>query len=92
MELIELFSSKEVIKSFSLWVNNYPLSYHPLDMKRFEEFVVTLFVNNESLDYKNLEYFLKQNHNFSDSDFGYFSSRIRNGLSLLESYKSEENK
>ena len=88
MQLDELFESQNAKKSFELWINNYPKSYHPLDMKRFEKFIVSLFVNNETIDYKKFEYFLKTEKKFNENDCEYFSSRIREGLSILQSYKN----
>jgi len=86
MENLKLFKNSVVSKSFMLWINNYPLSYHSLDMKRFEKFVIALFINNEEIPDNEFGHYLMEKCNFSSKDVEYFKERISNSLSLLNTY------
>lgn len=45
------FKSEKVNAAFSIWMNNSPESFHPSDMERWTEFVLTLLDENEELQY-----------------------------------------
>lgn len=34
-----IHNKRPIIQSFDIWINNYPESFHPLDMQRFYTFV-----------------------------------------------------
>jgi hypothetical protein len=46
------FKSEETDRLFMRWLNENPYSWHPLDMERFHEFLLSLLKNNEELTEK----------------------------------------
>ncbi len=45
----DYFNNPETNKLFHSWICNYPESFHPLDMNRFYDFILSLFSTNEEL-------------------------------------------
>lgn len=68
----------ELTKAFEFWITQYPESYHPLDERRFYNFVEQAAVSTEHVD----EEWITQRarnyeHNLSDSQLKEFGSRLR---------------
>lgn len=45
----EYFKSSENNRLLHVWLSSFPESYHPLDMNRFYNFILSLFTTNEEL-------------------------------------------
>ncbi len=49
------FKSEEANKNFNFWINQYPESFHPLDLQRFTNMVISILDNDENLEYTHLQ-------------------------------------
>lgn len=49
------FKSAEANKNFNYWINNDHESFHPLDVQRFTNMVISVLDNNENLEYLHIE-------------------------------------
>ena len=49
------FKSEEANKNFNYWINGDPESFHPLDVQRFTNMVISVLDNGEQLEYFHIE-------------------------------------
>lgn len=90
---IVYFENNEVNQHFLYWLKNYPLSFHPLDINRWNSFVLSALGNQEVVDYSILR---KGFHDFNhhDEDDRYIDIYMNNYSSMKDLYNllSMENK
>lgn len=84
----EEYSIEEIIpKSFpklQTWLGFYPLSHHPNDEHRWYDFLIALLENNESVGSSVLSEYIKEKHQWSDSDLFDLELRFESQMDLLE--------
>ena len=68
------------------WLNNFPLSGHPLDEKRWFDFVIALHRNKEYLPITDFEKYIEEEYEWDSSDVEEFSLKLESQLELLEYY------
>ena len=68
------------------WLGGFPLSRHPLDEKRWYDFVIALHQNKEQLSSEIFENYIRENYNWDENDIEEFSSNLVSQLDLLEYY------
>lgn len=86
----EDYTLSEIIpKSYPVletWLNNFPLSGHPLDEERWFDFVISLHENNETLPVSDFETFLFDEQGWDGLDIDVFSLKLTSQLELLAYY------
>lgn len=87
-ENTEDYSIEEIIpKSFpklQTWLSFYPLSHHPNDEHRWYDFLIALLDNNERVSSSVLSEYIKEKHQWSDSDLFDLELRFESQMDLLE--------
>lgn len=91
-ENTEDFNIEEVIPySFSklnTWLSNFPLSGHPLDERRWYDFVISLHKNNEDLSIDVFKKYLQEKYNWEEDVVESFALKLESQLDLLDYYDS----
>ena len=68
-------------ETFLVWINNFPDSFHPLDIKRFYRFVKTILRYSRKNKWKEFEYFknriLEIKPKFSEENIEYFYRKMQ---------------
>lgn len=86
----ENYTLSEIIpKSYPVletWLNNNPLSGHPLDEERWFDFVISLHENKEILPISDFETFLFDEQGWDGLDIDEFSLKLTSQLDLLVYY------
>lgn len=86
----EDYTIQEIIpKSFgklNQWLNGYPLSFHPSDINRWYDFVISLHKTGEILSLDILGQYVKERCGWSEEDITKMELRLESQLSLLEYY------
>jgi hypothetical protein len=83
---------KPIQYSFEIWMNNYPESYHPLDMKRFYRFVHTVKrysrkpITEGWLRDEILKYQKTHKNKLDDDKINYYCSLFRDLIDFCDSY------
>lgn len=54
MKEYNYFKSSDANHKFSFWLAQFPESFHPLDVERFNEMVLSVLDNNEHLEYSHI--------------------------------------
>ncbi len=89
-ENTEDYSIEEVIPySFSklnTWLSNYPLSGHPLDERRWYDFVISLHENNENLSIDVFKKYIQEKYNWEEDVVESFALKLESQLDLLDYY------
>lgn len=71
--------------AFIIWMNNFPDSFHPLDMERFYVFVKTV-ARYRNMKWRNYEYFKQQilarKPHFTEKDIDYLYDLMQNCLNF----------
>lgn len=84
---------EDIPKSFEkldLWLKGYPLSCHPVDEKRWFDFIVALVKNGEDLSVSTFEeYIAETQSSWKKSDIERFSENMEYGRRLLKYYVDE---
>ena len=90
VENSEDYTIQEIIptsyNALNAWLSAYPLSGHPLDTKRWYEFVVSLYRSGEELSLDDFEKYIKENYNWEDKVLRAFSIKLESELELLSYY------
>jgi hypothetical protein len=82
--LEEIISSELARKHFVHFLNNHPLSMHPLDIERLDKFIcVASSYSRKALDLNLLYRYLRELVGWSAKDSGWCIDRIRIGLDVL---------
>jgi hypothetical protein len=50
MDVVNYFNNEACNLKFSMWISNFPESFHPSDLDRFTDMVIALLDNNEELE------------------------------------------
>lgn len=86
----EDYTIQEIIpRSFNRldsWLNGYPLSFHPSDINRWYDFVISLHKTGEFLSLDILGQYVKERCGWSEEDITKMELRLESQLSLLEYY------
>lgn len=94
-ETTEDYTIEDIIplsfETLNYWLNAYPLSRHPLDEKRWYQFVIALHENNEHLPIQDFEYYVREKYGWNDEDIETFSLKLESELQLLEYYDTYRN-
>ncbi len=89
-ENTEEYTIDEVIPhSFSklnTWLSNYPLSGHPLDERRWYDFVISLHENNENLSIGDFKKYIQEKYNWKEDVVEFFALKLESQLDLLKYY------
>lgn len=90
VENSEDYTIQEIIpttfKALNSWLSAYPLSGHPLDVRRWYDFVVTLHTSGEELSLDDFEKYIKENYNWEEEILSKFSIKLESELELLRYY------
>lgn len=93
-ENTEDYSIKDIIplsyQSLNTWLEAYPLSGHPLDTKRWYDFVVKLHLSGEHLPLSDFEKYIEETYNWNENDILRFSLKLESHLELLEYYDNNK--
>ena len=68
------------------WLSNFPLSGHPLDVERWNAFVVALHTSNEQLSLSVFERYIQEKYGWEEDVIEQFSLKLESQLELLEYY------
>lgn len=89
-ETSEDYSIENVIpKSYSAlkhWLDGFPLSGHPYDLKRWYNFVISLHRNGEQLSLDTFGKYLKEACKWDDDTIDEYELKLESHLDLLEYY------
>lgn len=77
-------------QSLNKWLNAYPLSGHPLDTKRWYDFVIQLHLSEEHLAIGDFEKYIEEAYGWDEDDISRFSSKLESHLELLEYYDTNK--
>lgn len=83
------FDLKDIIKApktrarFQFYLNQFPTSYHPLDIKRLDNFICALHRFNAYVNLEYLQSYLTIDLNWKEEDAEWCTKRISTGLSVL---------
>lgn len=77
-------------QSLNTWLNAHPLSGHPLDTKRWYDFVVKLHLSGEHLPLSDFKKYIEEAYNWSEDDISRFSLKLESHLELLEYYDNNK--
>lgn len=70
----------------NVWLNNYPLSWHPSDERRWFDFLIALVMNNETLGVEDLSKYIKEKYNWDESDLLDVELKYEGQMRLLRYY------
>lgn len=73
-------------KTLEIWLDNFPLSGHPLDEQRWFDFVIALHKNNETISISDFEKYLEEEQGWDGIDIEEFSLKLISQLELLAYY------
>lgn len=85
---IENVLDKETFEKLDLWINAWPLSFHPNDMQRWYDFVISLHRSKSSLSISMFEEWLREKKEWDESNINIFSSKLDDELELLDRYNT----
>lgn len=89
-ETSEEYSIEDIIPksypSLRLWLDGYPLSGHPNDLKRWYDFVISLHRNEERLSLDIFGKYLKETSKWDDDTIDNMELKLESHLDLLEYY------
>ena len=82
--LSDIITGKKTREFFQRYLNHFPTSYHPLDVKRLDTFICALSQFGSSIDYELLNRYLQEELNWDDEDSNWCINRISTGCNILE--------
>lgn len=86
----EDYTIQEIIpKSYeklNTWLEAFPLSGHPLDERRWFDFLIALRKNRETLSIDDFSKYIQENYNWSKKDIERFGLKYEEQVELLEYY------
>lgn len=86
----EDYTIQEIIpKSYeklNTWLEAFPLSGHPLDERRWFDFLIALRKNRETLSIDDFSKYIQENYNWSKKDIERFEFKYEEQINLLEYY------
>lgn len=86
----EDYTIQEIIpKSYeklNTWLEAFPLSGHPLDERRWFDFLIALRKNRETLSIDDFSKYIQENYNWSKKDIERFVFKYEEQINLLEYY------
>jgi hypothetical protein len=81
------FKSQKTENSFKSWIKSQPESWHPYDTERFNIFVISLFLDNDSLTETQLKDLISNFAEWENEEFiNEFVDRIIGKISDLRSF------
>lgn len=84
-----IIKSKTAREKFLGYLSHYPLSHHPLDIRRLDHFICIYHKRSRSaLDFWALERFLVEDKDWRLKDASWCCDRIRTGLDILSACES----
>jgi len=75
-------------KKLNTWINEFPLSSHPLDRKRWFDFVISLHQNKDKEDFSITDFqkWIQETNNWNEEVVIDFSIKLEEQLELLKHY------
>jgi hypothetical protein len=88
LELEDIISAEIPRKLFLTFLNNYPLSYHPLDIQRLDRFICAVSrYSRKTIHWEHLREYLLRKKKWPESNVDWCINRIEVGLEIIEEYK-----
>lgn len=88
LELEDIISAKIPRKLFLTFLNNYPLSYHPMDIQRLDRFICgVLRYSQKTIHWDHLREYLLKKKGWPESNIDWCINRIEMGIEIIEEYK-----
>lgn len=73
-------------QKLNTWLDNYPLSGHPLDEKRWYDFVISLHINQEKLYLDDFKKYIQEQWKWEEETIEKFALKLESHIELLEYY------
>jgi len=89
LEIENIISANRPRKRFQSFLNCYPLSYHPCDVKRLDRFICSVArYSRKPINWNYLGEYLRKK-NWPESNISWCLNRIRTGIDIIQVYKSK---
>lgn len=88
LELSDIISAEIPRKFFLTFLNNHPLSYHPLDIQRLDRFICAVSrYSRKTIQWEHLREYLLRKKGWPESNVDWCINRIGVGLEIIKQYK-----
>ena len=88
LELEDIIPTAIPLKLFNIYLGNYPLSYHPLDVERLDRFICGVArYSRKPINWEHLSEYLIENKGWPSDGVEWCIQRIKTGLEIINVYK-----
>ncbi|GLR77318.1 hypothetical protein [Aliivibrio sifiae] len=87
-DLHEIITSPLARKAFETYLNNYPLSGHPADVSRLDQFICSIArYSRKEINWEYLKYYVQEREKWTDDNIESCFNRIFIGLEVIAEYR-----
>lgn len=89
--LKDIITAKIPREAFEFYLNQYPLSNHPFDIKRLDNFICCIFTfSKKAINTQQLKKYLLEKLKWPGYNVDWCIRRIETGLDILKEYKKSK--
>ena len=86
--LEDIITAKIPLRLFKVFLRNYPLSYHPMDIRRLDQFICAVSrYSRKAINWEYLGEYLREKEHWPKNNVEWCLERISTGLEIIGEYK-----